>query len=191
MLFVGEDLAAFVGFVILVAVSSLSVAGLLNYYEVVESDADRRVFKLHLIVDAENFNLNAKFVPELNLATQFVPTCEQFIANTTGKEIELWLKKKADLMKEEDRYKMCMGALLITVACKSASDGMHYCDQPREYHVNLRVKNYVSFCIVCCALDPSTNIPNISFVYTIVPLISACPTKLHLFRNHQLQLVVP
>ena len=191
MWFVGEDLAAFVGFGILVALSSLSVPGLLNYYEVVESDADRRVFKLHLIVDAENFNLNAKFVPELNLATQFVPTCEQFIANTTGNEFKLWLKKKVDLMKEEDRYEICMDALLINVACKSASGGTHDCDPPGDYRINLLVMHYVPFCIVCCALDCNRNIPNISFVYTIVTLISARSTKLHLLRNHQLQLVVP
>ena len=181
---------------ILVAVSSLSVRGLLNYYEVVESDAGRRVFKLNVKVNAENFNLSATFVPALNapsqfLPAQFVPACEQFIGNTTGNELELWLKKKVDLMKEEDRYKTCRGSLRIPVACKSASGGAHDCDPPRDYRINLLVKHYVSFCIVCCALDPSSNIPNISFADTIVSLISACPTKLHLFRNHQLQLVVP
>ena len=170
MLFVGENLAAFVGFVMLVAVSTLSVPGLLDYYEVVESDAGRRVFKLNVIVKAENFNLNAKFVN-----FQYLLACDKFIANTTGNIIELWLKRKVDLRKE-DRYTPCNGVLRITVDCKSASGGANDCDPHQDYHINLRVKHYVSFCIVFCVLTANMSIHNISFAYTIVGLITACPT---------------
>ena len=118
----GEQVSTFVGFGMLVAVCSLAVPGLLNYYELVDSDAGRHVFMLHVLDDAENFNLTVTLSPADEKDNK---ACGDFIAETTGNDLELWLKKKVDLNEQVEQYPICNGELMLNVYCLSDSCGAH------------------------------------------------------------------
>ena len=129
------QLSLFVGFGIIVAVCSLSVPGLLDFYKLVEKDDVRRVFKLGVRVDAEHFKLTAKLAPA---DPSWNIDCEQFFATTTGNVVELWLKKDELKMKPEE-YQFCSGKLSLHVTCESVSGGTNDCENSKYYQIVLSV----------------------------------------------------
>ena len=136
---IGKQLAAILGFTMIAAVSSLSVPGLLEDYDVVDG-ADRIIFKLDVLVDAEHFNLTATLSSQDEI---YKKACKMFIAQTTGKELELLLTKKVDWtnLKKKD----CRGKLSLHVSCESVSSGAQDCRKTGDYNISLMIAEKVSF----------------------------------------------
>ena len=132
----GKQLEAFLGFAMIVAaVSSFSVPGLLANYTLVEGDPGRRVFKLAALVDAEHFNLTATL---LTADESYKDACEHFIGKTTENEVEILLLKKVNWTKLEfDKSIICFGNLSLHVSCQSVSRGSDDCEKTRQYEIRL------------------------------------------------------
>ena len=129
---------SFGAFAMLVAVSSLSIPGLLDEYELVEGDAGRRVFKLAVHVDAKDFTLQANIIPHSRDDNE---VCFWLKTIIDGNEVELQIIRQTFYMSETEV--ICDGVLTLHVSCQIFPTGADDCGKIGRFRITIKITRNV------------------------------------------------
>ena len=131
-------LSNFLIFEMLVAVCSLSVPGLLDEYEILRNNDWRRVFKLAVLVDVEDFNLTAS-LERKNWRDMF--SCSYFRMNTSRNDLELRLDRGNHT--SDDYETNCTGYIELSVEATQQSRVVADFVNETKYNITIKVHRKV------------------------------------------------